>query len=115
GVPRANIVILKVFDHSEGRNTRQDERHVIRGADALNHISPCSDIPQWREPCIKDLFRRLVILPVEAVRWARSRIIVQVNGDLATGDIIAKVPVQVSTGAQQALFLTAPERHADGT
>src|SRR5258708_14537379 len=109
GVPRANIVISKVLNHSERRDTRLIERHVIRGADGFDHISPYSDIPQRREPSIKNLFRRLVILHVEAVRWACSRIIVQVNGDLATGGIITKVLVHVSAGAQQALFLTSPE------
>src|SRR5258708_25829223 len=115
GVPRANIVISKVLDHSERRDTRLIERHVIRGADGFDHIAPYSDIPKRTEASIKNLFRRLVILHVEAVRWACSRIIVQVNGDLATGGIITKVLVHVRAGAQQALFLTSPECNTDGT
>jgi hypothetical protein len=115
GVPRANIVIPKVLDRGERRNARLMERHVIRGPDAFDHIAPCSDIAQRREPRIEDSFRRLVVLHVEAVGRAYSGIVVQVNRDLAAGGIIAKVPVDVSAGAQQALFFASPECNTDGT
>src|SRR5262245_30456850 len=48
GVPCTNIVIAKALDNSKSRNAYLVEGYVIRGADALDHISSYPDILKRR-------------------------------------------------------------------
>src|SRR5690606_19735845 len=116
-VVRADVVVRVVLDGREAGDAEPGEAQVVGAADAVDDVAYGAEVRERREPGVENPLGRLVLLHIEAVRLAGAGIVVEIDGDAVARGLVLlarEVAFGVGAGAEQPLFLGAPERDAYG-
>ena len=114
---RPHVVVYIILERRERRHAgTPNETHVVAAPDVPAHVAPGADVLQLLEPRIEDGLGLVVLLHVKTVDRSLPDVLVEVHGEL-----LPRLAIRIAFEMTryplprpvEALFLAAPNAHAD--